>query len=87
MGYVYILQSTKNGRYYIGSTLDINRRLREHNNGKTSSLKHIRPLVIVFKKAYPTIQEARRIEYRLKKAKSKIILQRIIKENKIIMGQ
>ena len=87
MGYVYILKSTKNGKYYIGSTLDVNRRLQEHNSGKTSSLKHIRPLVVVFKKKYPTIKEARRIEYKLKRTKSKIILEQIIHNQEIIMGQ
>jgi putative endonuclease len=87
MGYLYILQSTKNGSYYIGSTLDVGRRLKEHNSGKTSSLKHIRPLIIVFQKTFPTIKEARQVEYKLKKAKSKIILEQIIHDQEIIMGQ
>ncbi|MDP2918981.1 MAG: GIY-YIG nuclease family protein, partial [Dehalococcoidia bacterium] len=35
MFYVYILQSEKSGRYYIGSTGDIPTRLAQHNAGAT----------------------------------------------------
>jgi putative endonuclease len=33
MYYVYIIQSQMDGSYYVGSTNDLKRRLREHNNG------------------------------------------------------
>ena len=36
---VYIIKSVKNSRYYIGSTIDIDRRLKEHNSGKVFSTK------------------------------------------------
>ena len=32
-GFVYILQSLKNSKYYIGSTNDLDRRIMEHSNG------------------------------------------------------
>jgi len=34
--YVYILQSLKNSRFYIGSTTDLNRRLQEHLSGRST---------------------------------------------------
>jgi putative endonuclease len=33
MQYVYILRSKKDGSRYIGTTADLKRRIREHNNG------------------------------------------------------
>ncbi|MCH8850302.1 MAG: GIY-YIG nuclease family protein, partial [Chloroflexi bacterium] len=43
MSYVYILESVNTGRYYIGCTDDLERRLHEHNNGKSASTKAFRP--------------------------------------------
>ena len=34
MYYVYILRSIDHGRYYIGQTENLGRRLMEHNSGK-----------------------------------------------------
>ena len=35
MFYTYIIRSIKNKKIYIGSTEDLKRRLKEHNNGKS----------------------------------------------------
>lgn len=86
MNFVYILQSEKNGRYYIGSTNDLERRLSEHNAGKTKSLKYILPLKLIFKKEYKILIDARRMELHLKKLKSRAILERIILEGDIKTG-
>lgn len=85
MGIVYILQSLVNNRYYIGSTIDLDRRVLEHNSGKSSYTKLTRPFKLVFSKQYDSIKKARRIEYRLKKLKSKKIIERIIFEGNIKM--
>ena len=86
MYFVYILQNEKNGRYYVGSTGDLNRRILEHNSGKTKSLKYLIPLKIVFKKEFNEKLKARQIEKKLKKLKSRKILEKIISEQKLNMG-
>lgn len=86
MYFVYILQSIKNNKYYIGSTNNLERRLVEHNCGKTKSLKHLRPLKIVFKKEYEKEVDARLIERKLKKLKNRNIIESIIKNQDIKMG-
>jgi putative endonuclease len=83
MACLYILQSLKNLRYYIGSTIDIERRLVEHNSGKSKYTSATRPYKLVFKQEYPSILLARRIEYKLKKLKSKEIIEKIIKDEYI----
>ncbi len=77
MPVVYILL-INNGQYYIGSTNDIDRRIHEHNSGKTNSTRNKRPVKLVFSQQFSTLSEARRIEYELKKLKSRKILEKII---------
>ena len=83
LGYLYIIQSLKNGMFYIGSTIDIKNRLEKHNNNEVKSTRNNGPWVLKFTKQYRTIREARQIEYKLKKMKSRKILERIIKEQNI----
>ncbi|MBT3227512.1 MAG: GIY-YIG nuclease family protein [Candidatus Marinimicrobia bacterium] len=64
--FTYILQSEKDGRYYIGSTSDLDRRLQEHNSGKTMSLKYRRPLVLIYFEEYETRELAKNREKLIK---------------------
>jgi len=59
---VYILQSQKDKRTYVGSTNNISRRLREHNQGRVKSTKSRLPLLVLFTEHFKTIQEARKRE-------------------------
>ena len=77
---VYILESQKNGRYYVGSTEDISRRIVEHNNGKVFSTKNTRPWTLKVFVQCKDIAEARSSEYRLKKYKRKDILNKVIED-------
>lgn len=79
-GYVYILQSETYGIYYIGSAYDTIKRLAEHNEGKTIATKNKGPWIIKFSQHFPTMREARQIEYKLKKLKRRDIIERIITE-------
>ncbi len=54
MYYVYVLKSLKDGNLYTGVTTDLRRRLRDHNAGKTKSLRARRPLRLVFSETYPS---------------------------------
>lgn len=74
MWQVYILKSTSNKWYYVGSTNRLSERIKEHNSGKVRSTKHFKPLKVVYTKGFATESEARSYERRLKK-------NRIEKEN------
>jgi putative endonuclease len=82
-GYLYIIQSFKNGIYYIGSTIDLKNRIKKHNNGKVIATKNKGPWILKFYCEYTTIREARQIEYKLKKFKNRNIVERIIREKEI----
>ena len=83
MAYVYILQSAKNGRYYIGSTEDITTRLRAHNAGGVKATKNLLPLKVVFKQEYPNYAIVHKIERKLKKLKRRDYIEKIIRDVKI----
>ena len=74
MFYAYVLKSDKNGRYYYGSTNDLDRRLYEHNLGRTKSLKYIRPLKLIYSEEFSTFIEARRREKFFKSGKGREFL-------------
>ena len=66
MFYVYILRSKKDSQLYIGSTNDLRRRFREHNEGKVFSTKHRAPFELIYYEAYKIEKDARKRESNLK---------------------
>lgn len=66
MFYMYILKSAKNGRLYIGYSVDISNRLKEHNSGRVCSTKPYIPYVCVYYEAYRAKQDAVTREQNLK---------------------
>jgi len=62
MYYVYVLKSEKDGKLYTGHTKDLERRISEHNRGKTDSLRFRRPLKLVYFEIKPTLEEATKRE-------------------------
>jgi putative endonuclease len=66
MYYVYVLQSIKDGTTYIGYSDNPEKRLKEHNAGKTKSIKHKLPYKLVYTEEYENKTEAIKREIRLK---------------------
>ncbi len=66
MYYLYVLKSKKDSLGYIGSTTDLKRRFKEHNEGKVLSTKSRRPFSLVYYEAYLDELDARLREANLK---------------------
>lgn len=57
-GYMYILLCA-NGSYYTGSTIDLERRLAQHQNGEGANhTKKYLPVTLVYYEEYPRIETA-----------------------------
>ncbi len=84
VGFVYILKSIKNNTFYIGSTSNLERRLIEHQSGRSKYTSEILPVELVFSQKYLSTKTARKIEYWLKKQKDRDFILRIINDGKII---
>lgn len=65
MAYTYILRLS-NGKYYVGSTYNLQNRLREHSVGHDFYTKAHLPVELVYFEEYPTKEEAAKREYQLK---------------------
>ncbi|MGW8185556.1 MAG: GIY-YIG nuclease family protein [Candidatus Moraniibacteriota bacterium] len=46
--FIYILESLKDGKLYIGQTNNLENRIIRHNSGQVSSTKNRRPLEIIY---------------------------------------
>jgi putative endonuclease len=57
--YVYVLQSLKDGKTYVGETNNLERRLAEHNAGRVPSTKFRRPLKVLFTEQFKTSKQAK----------------------------
>ena len=58
MYYVYILQSEKDHKYYIGRTNNLHRRIDEHNRGHSASTRSRIPFKLVYFEKYDTINKS-----------------------------
>lgn len=67
--YVYILKSLKDGRYYIGSSGNIEGRLKFHNAGLQRSTRHRVPFSIAYVEAKASKAEALQREKLIKSYK------------------
>ena len=60
--HVYALRSEKDGRVYVGFSHNVEKRLLQHNAGKTRSTKGYRPWVLIFYEEVRGRAEARNRE-------------------------
>lgn len=66
MNYTYILEC-KDGTYYTGWTNNLEKRLKDHNNGKGAKYtKPRRPVELVYYEMFETKEEAMKREYAIK---------------------
>ena len=83
---IYVLYlhfiSAKCDRYYIGSSEDIIKRLARHNAGQVTSTKLCRPWEIKYIEEFPERAVAIAREFALKKMKSRVYLEWLIRTKK-----
>lgn len=66
--FVYILSSLHHKRYYIGYTIDIARRLEEHNVGGAKATNPFKPWRLIYSEEFDSKSEAYKREWHLKHA-------------------
>ena len=66
MFYVYLLNSNRDKELYIGFTNNLERRVKEHNNGLVPSTKLRKPFELIYCKGYKSEKDARKREGNLK---------------------
>jgi putative endonuclease len=80
--FVYIIQSEKDGSYYIGSTQDIVKRIFRHNQGRSAYTKTKRPWKLVYHEEHPNRAKAVRREKAIKRQKSAGTIEALIRTSR-----
>ena len=73
---VYVIESLKDGTWYTGMALNVDARLKEHNQGKNRFTKGHLPWKIIYTENHPDWSSARVREKYLKTAAGKIWLRK-----------
>ncbi|KKW46695.1 MAG: GIY-YIG nuclease superfamily protein [Parcubacteria group bacterium GW2011_GWB1_56_8] len=71
MYYTYVIGSRKSGYWYTGSTNDLRKRLKQHNEGKSTWTKNRTPWDLVYYEACRNEDDARSREKYLKSGSGK----------------
>ncbi len=74
MFYVYVLKSKKDGRHYIGFTVDLKNRYNEHCLGKVRATFYRRPLELIYYECYKSRKIAQKRERQLKGGEAHVAL-------------
>jgi len=81
--YVYILQSTADGTYYIGSTENVEARITRHNQGRSSYTRTKRPWQLVYSEEHPDRSSAVRRENEIKSKKKVSYIEQLVRTSRL----
>ena len=76
--FIYILQSLKDGKYYIGETADVQARLLFHNSGLQRSRRNRIPFRLVLTEQYDDRHQALKREKQIKSWKGGAAFKKLI---------
>ena len=76
---VYILESIKDGSYYVGSTQNLESRLKRNTEGRVVYTKPKRPWKLVYSEEHPDRSSASKRESAIKAHKRRAFVESLIK--------
>lgn len=79
--YTYILKSKTQNRYYVGSTGDLEERLRKHNLGQVTSTKKYSPYIVVYYETFEARRQSYKREMEIKSYKGGNAFKKLIASN------
>lgn len=77
--YVYVLQSQRDGQFYMGSTNNLKRRLLQHQRGENISTAKRLPIELMYFEGHRSKDNALRREKYFKTTKGKVTLRQMLK--------
>ena len=81
--FVYILQSERDGAYYVGHTGNVEERLTRHNEGRSEYSKGKGLWRLVYYEVYGSRAEAMRREREIKRMKSRQYIVQLVRASRV----
>ena len=81
--FVYIIESFKDGSYYVGSAQDLSERIERHNQGRSKYTKAKRPWNLIYHEEHPDRSSAVLREKEIKARKSKEYIERLVRASRL----
>jgi putative endonuclease len=81
--YVYILESERDGTYYIGHTNNLEERLERHNEGRSSYTKAKTPWRLIYQEGYISRGEASKREQEIKEKKNRAYIEQLVRASRV----
>ena len=81
--YVYILRSRNTGKFYIGSTKDLEDRLKCHNEGRSKYTKSGIPWELLYSEVHQDRSNAVKRENEIKGKKRKAYIEKLVRTSRM----
>jgi len=81
---VYILQSERDGSFYVGHSASLRERLRRHNEERSPYTKAKIPWRVVYQEEYLTRSQAIKREQELKGKKSRAYMEQLVRASRSV---
>ena len=86
--FVYVLQSEKDGSYYVGHTNNLSERLQRHNEGRSPYTKGRLPWKSIYQEAFDSRTEAMKREAEIKGMKDRKYLNNLVSvDYSVVLGR
>jgi putative endonuclease len=80
--FVYILQSERDGSYYVGHTADLKRRVQRHNDGRSTYTKAKAPWKLIYQEQFFSRSEASRREREIKGKRNRAYIEQLVRTSR-----
>jgi putative endonuclease len=81
--FVYILQSERDGSYYIGHTADLEDRLRRHNEGRIVYTRAKAPWKLIHQETFESRSDAMKREKEIKAKKVRDYIEHLVRTPRV----
>jgi len=81
MAFVYILKSVNFPKTYVGSTIDLEKRIKEHNQGQSNFTSRYNPWKLIYHEKLGNLKEARIRERYFKSATGRRFIKKLFQVN------
>jgi len=81
--FVYIIESLKDGTYYVGYTQNLTERMERHNQGRSTYTKSKKPWKLVYTEEHIHRSSAIKREKEVKSKKSKEYIEHLVRASRL----